>query len=180
MQNRKWDCFILLYCSRDSRLRHLQRQSHHKLHQRVKYNMLHVDMNKLISKEPPNLLSPGGIVDEERTDRSLTGEDGVSNQTWDVVTVQDVEYYLKNSLNSGNNTKSCCLSTFVLQIPGFLVKQTKWICELPEELRIGEWQLLGGCSYIGVDTAKLERQEREHLHLLCACDKKWPIHCILN
>ena len=62
--------------------------------------MLHVDMDKLISKEPPDLVSPSGIVDKERTNRSLTGEDGVSNQTWDVVTVQDVEYYLKNSLNS--------------------------------------------------------------------------------
>ena len=53
--------------------------------------MLHVDVDKLVSQEPPHLVSPGGVIDEEGADRRLAREHGVCHQVRDQVAVGDVE-----------------------------------------------------------------------------------------
>ena len=57
--------------------------------------MLHVDVDKLVSQEPPHLVPPGGVIDEERADRRLAREHGVCHQVRDQVAVGDVENDLK-------------------------------------------------------------------------------------
>ena len=63
---------MLLECSLVSRLGHLKGQPNHQLHQGVEHDVLHVNVDELVGQEPPDLLSPGGIVDQDRTDRCLT------------------------------------------------------------------------------------------------------------
>ena len=53
--------------------------------------MLHVDMDKLVSQEPPHLVPPGGVIDEEGADRRLAREHGVCHQVRDQLAVCDVE-----------------------------------------------------------------------------------------
>ena len=72
-------------------LGHLQRQPHHQLHEGVEHDVLHVDVDELVSQEPPHLVPPGGVIDEEGADRGLTREHGVSHQVRDQVAVCDVE-----------------------------------------------------------------------------------------
>ena len=67
--------------------------------------MLHVDVNELIGEKPPGLLASLWVVDEEGADGSLTGQDFLSDQAGDIVTVPDVEYNLQNRHNIiTNNT----------------------------------------------------------------------------
>ena len=57
--------------------------------------MLHVDVDELIGEEPPGLLAPLRVVDEEGADGSLASQDLLSDQARDIVTVPDVEYNLR-------------------------------------------------------------------------------------
>ena len=48
--------------SAESGLGHLQGQPHHQLHQRVEHDVLHVDVDKLVGQEPPDLVPPQQLV----------------------------------------------------------------------------------------------------------------------
>ena len=52
------------------------------------------------SSNAPDLLSPRGVVDEDRADGSLAGQHGVRHQPRDVVAVPDVEYNLRHRINT--------------------------------------------------------------------------------
>ena len=56
--------------------------------------MLHVDVDELVGEEPPGLMPPLRVVDEEGADGRLAGEDLLSDEVRDVLTVPDVEYNL--------------------------------------------------------------------------------------
>ena len=43
-------------------LRHLQGETHHQLHQSVEHDVLHVDVDKLVGQEPPDLVPPQQLV----------------------------------------------------------------------------------------------------------------------
>ena len=89
-------------------LGHLQGETHHQLHQSVEHDVLHVDVDELVGKEPPGLLPSLRVVDEEGADGGLAGQHLLSDQAGDVLTVPDVKYHL--NMNIINNIISISIN----------------------------------------------------------------------
>ena len=89
-------------------LGHLQGETHHQLHQSVEHDVLHVDVDELVGKEPPGLLPSLRVVDEEGANGRLAGQHLLSDQAGDVLTVPDVKYHL--NMNIINNIISISIN----------------------------------------------------------------------